>query len=126
MATASRLIAAVAEHVLGSRPPRQSCFTATESGPTGVERLTEPVHMSKRTFYQHFSSKNDLVEEYLAPHPPRRRDAQRAGDRHRRRLAAQPHTGPLDSPPGAVSGVHFITPPSRQVRNVNHSVCLMA
>src|ERR1700761_5668073 len=33
--------------------------------PTGVERLTEHAHVSKRTFYQHFSSKNDLVEEYL-------------------------------------------------------------
>src|ERR1700731_1047767 len=32
---------------------------------TGVERLTEYAHVSKRTFYQHFSSKNDLVEEYL-------------------------------------------------------------
>jgi AcrR family transcriptional regulator len=30
-----------------------------------VERLTEYAHVSKRTFYQHFSSKNDLVEEYL-------------------------------------------------------------
>src|SRR6202163_4293148 len=32
---------------------------------TGVERLIEYAHVSKRTFYQHFSSKNDLVEEYL-------------------------------------------------------------
>src|ERR1700683_4357365 len=32
---------------------------------TGVERLTEYAHVSKRTFYQHFSSKNELVEEYL-------------------------------------------------------------
>src|SRR5712675_3582778 len=32
---------------------------------TGVERLTQYAHVSKRTFYQHFSSKNDLVEEYL-------------------------------------------------------------
>jgi AcrR family transcriptional regulator len=32
---------------------------------TGVERLTEQAHVSKRTFYQHFPSKNDLVEEYL-------------------------------------------------------------
>jgi AcrR family transcriptional regulator len=30
-----------------------------------VERLTEHAHVSKRTFYQHFSSKNELVEEYL-------------------------------------------------------------
>ena len=32
---------------------------------TGVERLTEHAHVSKRTFYQHLPSKNDLVEEYL-------------------------------------------------------------
>jgi AcrR family transcriptional regulator len=32
---------------------------------TGVERLIEHAHVSKRTFYQHFSSKNELVEEYL-------------------------------------------------------------
>jgi AcrR family transcriptional regulator len=32
---------------------------------TGVERLTQHANVSKRTFYQHFSSKNDLVEEYL-------------------------------------------------------------
>ena len=30
-----------------------------------MERLIEHAHVSKRTFYQHFSSKNDLVEEYL-------------------------------------------------------------
>jgi hypothetical protein len=42
MATAhSRLAAAGAEHALGYRPPRQPCFTATESAPTGVGRLTE-------------------------------------------------------------------------------------
>ena len=32
---------------------------------TGVERLIEHAHVSRRTFYQHFPSKNDLVEEYL-------------------------------------------------------------
>src|SRR5260221_481280 len=32
---------------------------------TGVERLTEQAHVSKRTFYQHFPSKNALVQEYL-------------------------------------------------------------
>jgi AcrR family transcriptional regulator len=32
---------------------------------TGVERLIEHAHVSKRTFYQHFPSKNELVEEYL-------------------------------------------------------------
>ena len=30
-----------------------------------MERLTEHANVSSRTFYQHFSSTNDLVEEYL-------------------------------------------------------------
>jgi hypothetical protein len=51
----SRLVAAGAEHALGSRPPRQSCFTRTESAPTVVERLTEHAHVSKHRFYPHFS-----------------------------------------------------------------------
>lgn len=32
---------------------------------TGVELLTQEAKASKRTFYQHFSSKNELVESYL-------------------------------------------------------------
>jgi AcrR family transcriptional regulator len=32
---------------------------------TGMERLTEVAHVSKRTFYQHFPSKTALVGEYL-------------------------------------------------------------
>jgi AcrR family transcriptional regulator len=32
---------------------------------TGVNRLAEVAHVSKRTFYQHFPSKSALVEEYL-------------------------------------------------------------
>ncbi|BBZ33713.1 TetR family transcriptional regulator [Mycolicibacterium confluentis] len=32
---------------------------------SGVDLLTEEAHVSKRTFYQHFPSKNDLVETYL-------------------------------------------------------------
>ncbi|OHV37801.1 TetR family transcriptional regulator [Parafrankia colletiae] len=32
---------------------------------TGMERLTEAAEVSRRTFYQHFPSKNALVEEYL-------------------------------------------------------------
>ncbi|MYV53759.1 TetR/AcrR family transcriptional regulator [Streptomyces sp. SID3212] len=32
---------------------------------TGMERLTEVAHVSRRTFYQHFPSKNALVDEYL-------------------------------------------------------------
>jgi hypothetical protein len=51
----SRLVAAGAEHALGYRPPRQSCFTATESAPTGVARLTEHANVSKCAFYLHFS-----------------------------------------------------------------------
>jgi hypothetical protein len=51
----SRLVAAGAKRALGYRPPRQPYFTATESAPTGVERLTEHANMSKRTFYPHFS-----------------------------------------------------------------------
>lgn len=32
---------------------------------TGVQRLAEAAHVSKRTLYEHFSSKNQLVETYL-------------------------------------------------------------
>lgn len=32
---------------------------------TGVERIAEEAHVSKRTLYQHFSSKEELVEAYL-------------------------------------------------------------
>lgn len=33
---------------------------------TGVARLAEVAHVSTRTLYQHFASKTDLVEHYLA------------------------------------------------------------
>jgi AcrR family transcriptional regulator len=32
---------------------------------TGVQRLTQEANVSKRTFYQHFPSNTDHVEEYL-------------------------------------------------------------
>jgi AcrR family transcriptional regulator len=32
---------------------------------TGVELIAHEAHVSKRTLYQHFSSKNELVENYL-------------------------------------------------------------
>jgi AcrR family transcriptional regulator len=32
---------------------------------TGVQRLAEAAHVSKRTLYEHFPSKNQLVEAYL-------------------------------------------------------------
>src|SRR5271155_2555275 len=56
----------------GGRGARERILTAATTlfhregiHATGVERLTEHAHVSKRTFYDHFSSKNDLVEEYL-------------------------------------------------------------
>src|ERR1700720_2318913 len=56
----------------GGRGARERILTAATTlfhregiHATGVERLTEYAHVSKRTFYLHFSSKNDLVEEYL-------------------------------------------------------------
>ncbi len=56
----------------GGRGARERILTAATTlfhregiHATGVERLTEHAHVSKRTFYQHFSSKNDLVVEYL-------------------------------------------------------------
>jgi AcrR family transcriptional regulator len=32
---------------------------------TGIEELTSVAHVSKRTFYQHFGSKDELVQAYL-------------------------------------------------------------
>ena len=32
---------------------------------TGVERIAQEANVSKRTLYQHFASKNDLVDHYL-------------------------------------------------------------
>ena len=56
----------------GGRGARERILTAATAlfwrdgiHATGVERLTDHAHVSKRTFYQHFPSKNDLVEEYL-------------------------------------------------------------
>lgn len=34
-------------------------------GTTGVEQLAEAAHVSKRTLYQHFPSKDELIVEYL-------------------------------------------------------------
>jgi AcrR family transcriptional regulator len=56
----------------GGRGARQRILDAAETlfyregiHATGVERLTQQANVSKRTFYQHFSSKTELVEEYL-------------------------------------------------------------
>jgi AcrR family transcriptional regulator len=47
---------------------------------TGVERLVQEAQVSKRTFYQHFPSKSDLVEQYL------RRISERGGSPYERAL----------------------------------------
>jgi AcrR family transcriptional regulator len=47
---------------------------------TGVERLAREAQVSKRTFYQHFPSKTDLVEHYL------RRIEERGGSLYERAL----------------------------------------
>jgi len=45
-------------------------FYADGINATGMERLTEAAHVSKRTFYQHFPSKAALVEVYLRGQRP--------------------------------------------------------
>ena len=79
-----------------------------------MERLTEHANVSKCAFYQHFSSQNDLVEEYL-------RRIHHAGGMPTEQAIettdASPRSTPLApsiAPRAAVSGVHFTTPLSRQ------------
>jgi AcrR family transcriptional regulator len=48
---------------------------------TGVELIAQEANVSKRTLYQHFASKNDLVDNYL-----RRMDA-RGGSPNEKRLS---------------------------------------
>ena len=70
MSGARTVAARPASH--GGRGARERILTAATTlfhsegiHATGVERLIEHAHVSKRTFYQHFPSKNDLVVEYL-------------------------------------------------------------
>ena len=56
----------------GGRGARERILTAAATlfyrdgiHATGVDRLSLEASVSKRTFYQHFPSKTDLVEEYL-------------------------------------------------------------
>jgi len=63
---------APASHATGGRGARGRILRAAgqlfyERGihATGVAALVEAAHVSTRTFYQHFESKNALVEEYL-------------------------------------------------------------
>ncbi|MER5602868.1 TetR/AcrR family transcriptional regulator [Streptomyces sp. NPDC002265] len=41
-------------------------FTAQGVNATGMEQLTTAAHVSKRTLYTHFASKDDLVHAYLS------------------------------------------------------------
>jgi AcrR family transcriptional regulator len=57
---------------LTARRPRERVLTTAQSlfyregiHATGVQRLAEATHVSKRTLYEHFPSKNQLVEAYL-------------------------------------------------------------
>jgi AcrR family transcriptional regulator len=66
---------------------------------TGVERIAEEAQVSKRTLYQHFSSKEELVETYLrrihdAGGPPNEHALDTPGASARNRLLAI-----FDSPP---------------------------
>ena len=66
---------------------------------TGVERIAEEAQVSKRTLYQHFSSKEELVEAYLrrihdAGGPANERALDTPGASPRNRLLAI-----FDSPP---------------------------
>jgi AcrR family transcriptional regulator len=51
---------------------------------TGVDRLAQEASVSKRTFYQHFPSKSDLVEEYL-------RSLDKGGGSHREQALDNAH-----------------------------------
>jgi AcrR family transcriptional regulator len=46
---------------------------------TGMKQLTEAAHVSTRTFYQHFTSKDDAVAAYLSRWETERRLANEAG-----------------------------------------------
>jgi AcrR family transcriptional regulator len=55
-----------------ARRPRERVLTTARNlfyrkgiHATGVQRLAEAAHVSKRTLYEHFPSKNQLVEAYL-------------------------------------------------------------
>ena len=65
MATAIRLAAARAEHALGYRPPRQPCFTATESAPTGGGAADRPRQRVETHVLPALFRMNEHVEEYL-------------------------------------------------------------
>lgn len=68
---------------------------------TGVEMISQHAKVSKRTLYQHFSSKTELVESYLraldvAPGTPMERGLERADLGPRERLLAIFDLPPVD------------------------------
>jgi AcrR family transcriptional regulator len=71
---------------------------------TGVERIAEQAHVSKRTLYQHFASKTRLVEEYL------RRIHETGGMPNERALER-----PCESPRGRLLAI-FDNPPADRIR----------
>jgi AcrR family transcriptional regulator len=82
--------------VTGGRGARARILTAAmalfyEQGinATGMKQLTGAAHVSTRTFYQHFDSKDDLIVEYL-----RRWDAEHL-------LAGEASLDDVDAPPRA-------------------------
>ena len=68
---------------------------------------------------------NGLVEEYLRRiHHIGGMPTEQGIDTADASLRSRP-LAPSIALRAAVSGIHFTTPPPRQMRNVNHSVCLM-
>ena len=68
---------------------------------TGIETITQHAKVSKRTLYQHFSSKTELVESYLRafdgePGTPMERGLERANLAPRERLLAVFDVPPVD------------------------------
>lgn len=64
---------AVERQPRGGRGARERILTTAEKlfyeqgvNATGMEQLTSVAHVSRRTFYQHFAGKDDLVAAYLA------------------------------------------------------------
>jgi hypothetical protein len=65
MATASRLVAAGAEHALVYSRLRQPCFTATESAPTGGGAANRTRQRVETHVLSPLLRMNERVEEYL-------------------------------------------------------------
>jgi AcrR family transcriptional regulator len=99
-------------------------FRARGINPTGVAELCEAAHVSKRTLYQHFPSKDDVVVAYLGECEEDRRARLASGELAPRAvllelfdaLGDDPH--PLRGDPFAAAAVELADP--------GHHVHLMA